>query len=664
MRLRQRALRATALAPLAALVMSTAVFTGANLVRVKVVQVASPSNRGSILVNTAGFPEANLLRPPFALIARIRNGSTGTSRFSIVVDGAPVCERSISGGGARRVDCAVTGTWNQTIDHRLSIEGPANGWTLDYLELATHHGSTGSGANSLLVLPAAADHYSRPRPGWIGVTCAIILVAILILPEPEPLPRIVLHAYRVVAPAILLLLMAIPSARWVSDYRIALSAGTLIRWSLLLVLPWLWSAGRWLVRMEPAAADRRTSWCRAVIVAALVVTCYDAVVRARVNESYRGNYSGLLMVARQAFDRNPILNTREDVRASLVLHDSGYDGQYMYFSAFDPLLRRYRDAPSTYRKVMDSAPYRYGRIGFGLLTIVFSAGQWQRFPWTMTWLIMASLFSAALLLARMAQSQSLSPALGASVLLVPGFWQSLQLSLPEPIAAAAFLGGVLFISLSRWWPAAVLFALSLLVRETGIVGVGCITAGAMLSGNRRQALVVGAAAAGALLLWRLYVAWVLFPEWGIEGFLFNPANLGRPFVGILEMWRLIARGQYYPGVPELSRAAIAYPILLVGGLALAIALAVVKPNAVHTAAVVYGVIAISLNFPAIWVHVGNAQRGTYELFVMLALSGVGIRTYPGSIRVGLIIFWAAAAFYELFLALDAGYIRSLFSFPF
>jgi hypothetical protein len=663
MSLRQRILCATVLAPLSALVMSTDVFTSADLVRVKVVQTPSPSAGGVARVNTAGFPRASLLRPPFALIARIRNQSSGTFRFSLIVDGMRVCEPAIDGAGSRRVDCTVTAQWNQTIEHQISVEGPLTDWTLDYLELATHYGNT-SGATYLLVLPADSDHYRRPALGWIVTTFAMIVVAILILPEPEPLPRIILYLYAIAATTILSLLMAIPCARVVSGYRIVLSAGTLARWLLLLFLPWLWPAGRWLVRAEPLWADGWIAWSRSVIVAALVAACYYAVVRARVDDTYGGNYSGLLMVSKQGFNKNPLLNTREDVRDSLVLQDSGYDGQYMYFSAFDPLLRQYKKAPSAYRNVMDAAPYRYGRIGFGLLTFAFSAGQWQRFPQTMTWLIVFSVFLAALVLARMAQGQTLSPALGASVLLVPGFWLSVQSSLPEPIAAAALLGGIFFISQSRWWLAAALFALSLLVRETGIVAVGCTLVAAMLSGNRRQALAVGAGAAGAVVLWRLYVAWVLFPDWGIEGLLFHPPDLGWPFKGIVDLWRLVARGQYYPGVPELSRAAITYPLLLVGGFGLAIALVVATPGATHVAAAVYALIAISLNLPAIWVHVGNAQRGTYELFLMLALSGVAFRAYPRSIRVGLIVFWTAAALYVFLLGFDAGYIRSVFGLPF
>src|ERR1700730_13714622 len=132
--LRQRILCATVLAPLTALVMSTDVFTNADLVRVKLVQAPPPSPGPFARLTTPDFPKATLLRPPFALIARIRNDSTGTFRFSFVVDGMSVCERAIDGPGSRRVDCPVTVSWNPTIEHHLSIEGPLNDWTLDYLE--------------------------------------------------------------------------------------------------------------------------------------------------------------------------------------------------------------------------------------------------------------------------------------------------------------------------------------------------------------------------------------------------------------------------------------------------------------------------------------------------------------------------------------------------
>ena len=452
-------------------------------------------------------------------------------------------------------------------------------------------------------------------------------------------------------------------SQWISDYRIVLSAGTFTRSLVLLLAPRLWYAWRWVVRREEISARRRVA--AAGLVALLVLAAYEGVVKARLQDFYAGNYSGFLLVSEDRFNGNPLLNVRDDVRSSLVLqHSGGYDGQFMYFAAFDPFLRAYKDTPSTYRDVMDAPPYRYGRIGFSLLTRIFSAGQWQRYPLTMVWLILWSLFLATFLLALMAQNQGLTPALGGLVILIPGFWQSLQAGLPEPIAAAALLGGILCLSRGRWLLAGVLFGMSLLVRETGIVAVGCVIAAATISGRRREAFSVGLLAVGPVLLWRLYVAWILFPDWGLEGFLFHPPDLGWPFAGVVDLWRLIAGGQYYPGMPELARAGIAYPALLIGGFVLAVALAVTSQTAINVAALVYALIAVCLNFQAIWVHVGNGQRGTYELFLMLALSCMAIGTYSQPIRAGLMAFWCSAAAYVFFGAFDATYIRATLQFPF
>ena len=84
-----------------------------------------------------------------------------------------------------------------------------------------------------------------------------------------------------------------------------------------------------------------------------------------------------------------------------------------------------------------------------------------------------------------------------------------------------------------------------------------------------------------------------------------------------------------------------------------------RPNAWHFAAAIYGLIAISLNLPAIWVHVSNAQRGTFELFVMLAFSMLAVREYPRVLRLATIGFWSFSFVYIFFLGYDAGYIRSI-----
>jgi len=162
-----RTIRAALLALLAALVLYTHTFVAIDRVRAKVRQAPTPATAGLVRATTADLPEANALRPPFALIARIDDLTQGVATFTIAVDGAPVCQRSLPAAASRRIDCAVGGAWNQAIEHEIEIHGPPTAWTLSYLELATHHGNT-DGAHYLVVLPASSDRYTRPALGSTG----------------------------------------------------------------------------------------------------------------------------------------------------------------------------------------------------------------------------------------------------------------------------------------------------------------------------------------------------------------------------------------------------------------------------------------------------------------------------------------------------------------
>jgi hypothetical protein len=268
-----RILRAAVLAGLAAVVLFTHVFVDIDRVRVKALPAPTTATAGSVRATTAGFAEANQLRPPFALIARINSPATGTSRFSIAVDGAPVCERDVAGGGPRRVDCAVAGAWNPAIDHEVSIQGPSTAWTLEYLELATHHGNT-DGAHYLMVLPAASSHYVRPALGWVIGGWLMLMAAVLLLPAPPSMPRWIRLLYGVVVVAVVLELALGMASQWISDYRIVLSAGTFTRLLVLLFVPRLWAAGRLLAHKGAAYVEARPTARRtvALVVVAIVLS--------------------------------------------------------------------------------------------------------------------------------------------------------------------------------------------------------------------------------------------------------------------------------------------------------------------------------------------------------------------------------------------------------
>ena len=271
-----RILRAAVLAGLAALVLYTHVFVAVDRLRVKVIQAPTPATAGLVRATTVGFPAANALRPPFALIARIT--SPGTSRFSIAIDKAPVCSRDVAGGGTRRVDCTVGGAWNQTIEHDVTVQGPPTAWTLEYLELATHHGNT-DGAHYLVILPAASDRYERPARGWVIATWLILMGDILLVPAAPPLPRWIRLLHGVVVGVILLELAASMSSPWISDYRLVLSAGTFTRFLILLCAPQVWAAGRVLVRNVEAHLETRPKARRRVVLGMVaLLLCMTGVI--------------------------------------------------------------------------------------------------------------------------------------------------------------------------------------------------------------------------------------------------------------------------------------------------------------------------------------------------------------------------------------------------
>jgi hypothetical protein len=201
--------------------------------------------------------------------------------------------------------------------------------------------------------------------------------------------------------------------------------------------------------------------------------------------------------------------------------------------------------------------------------------------------------------------------------------------------------------------AAGLFALSLLVRETGVILLlSLLLFLPAASASRRDRLWL-AAAIVPLIIWRVHVAAVLWPDWGWEGLVYSAGNVGLPFVGIADLWSALARGTYYPGVQELVRAGTWYPVVLIatGGVAWLVRRALPRPIAVALG--VYVLLALSLTFPVIWVHVANAQRGTYEMFVVLAAGGASASTHARTHRVVILAGAILSLLFILFGAHDA-----------
>ena len=647
-----RLVRAVAVASALACVLAARAFDDYDGVRLKVVQEPVAAADGRLALPIAASDTTVRLAVPFALIARIRNDAAAAQSFVIAINGTEVCSMPVASRALTRVDCVVNATWLPARTQELTITSLPTTWSLQYLELASHHGAT-SGADQVFILPKESASFTpATKAEVIGVW--LLVTAMLLLPWPARMPRPLEVAYAVVVGLIALLVLALIVAPWVSRYDLRVSWRTVVRWGVIFALPALCTAGlgvgRWLIRVQSPWA----SATRLAAVVGAVVLPFVLIMRHRL-ETYQGNYSGFVSIGRTFVEHSPLIARTPDALASLVLVDGGYDGQFMYYMAWDPLLRGYRAQPEAFQGLIDTPPYRYGRIGYAWLTWLTSLGDWRQFPRAMVWLDLVGIGCMTLAFALAARAASLNAAWCAVALLIPGLWQSMETALPEPIAAAGLALAYLAWWRGHWIAAALLMGVTLLVRESPIVFVAILVAATFLRGDRRQAVAFGAIAVVPLVIWRLYVGQALVSEFGSRAYFAAPAQLGLPLGGFLDMWRHIRAGDYQMA---LVPAATWLPIVLLAGWVLSILMVRSAPGPVTIAASVYGTLALSLNYSMVWVHTRNAERVTYELFVLLALASLQFLRASRAWRAAIVGFWALSGFYVFWIAFDADFYRN------
>lgn len=640
-------------------VLATRVFVAFEGRRAKLVKTSVESVNGLVRIDTSVDHRVASLPAPVAVIASIRNTGATAEAVSLHADGRFICDAVIPPATSRRVDCVAADGWALRGDHSIEIRGANSAWTLDYFELASHHGSSTRGLY-LLVLPDVATAYVHAGPVLIALAW-VVIVAVWIVPVRRPWSSAAVNAHRGVSVVAVLFLAAVVASPWLSPFLVLISMGAFAKVVALLLAPQLTQIGRHAWVLGQLALQRSRRWrplIASTATAAVVLLAYGLVMRSTARE-LDGQYSGLLRVSAQTFDGVPFLHDRADVRESLLLlPDAGYDAQFQYFAMFDPLMRRYPTEPQLYRRVADSPPYRFGRIGFPLLARALAGDHWQLYPGTMVLLVWGSVGLAALALALIAIRAGATPLWGLLVLAIPGFWQSIRVALPEPVAAALLLFGYLCVLSKRTVLATLLFAASLLVRETGVVlvlAIALLTSANDMS-KRSRALLVSSAL--PIVLWRIYVASVLWPDWRWEGLLYSPHVMTLPFVGLAGLWGDLLRGQHYPEVPVLVRGAIWFPLLLVAVAATTWPVARAHGRAVGAALVAYAVMALSFTHLTVWSHVGNGQRASYEVFVLLAVATIPFHRYSTAVKAALATCWGGAVLYLLFGAHDALSTRS------
>lgn len=652
----RRLVVAAAVATLLAIVFASRAFTEFTPVRIKVLRAPIASHDGRIEIVTPASDR--VVPPPAAIIWMARNQGSSAVELTLAVDGRAVCTRQIGPNRTERFDCQDRAAGAQVGGQTIRITGAAGAWSVSSLEVAVLHGRTSSPEN-LVILPKGSRAYAGPSTAFVSVLW-IAVFAVLLVPVGAPRRRDLVIAHRAAAGVVMVLLAGLSLSPAVSSYVVIVSAETSLQWAIILCAWPLWTLGSWLGRPAGGAhASTLRLWSQRVALALGVLVAFGSSVRWVLQHVSSGNYSGVLRISREHFDHNTVLGEeRETIRPTLFLDESGgYDGQWVYFMTFDPLLRKFHGEPVRYNGVVDAPPYRFGRMGLSAVTRLLTAGRWWLVPAVIVWLVLVGTVGAALALSQIARSHGRSVWMGALVVAVPGFWESVGTGLSEPLAAALMLIAMLAVVRQRWLTAAVVCAASLLTRETGLVCAVAILGYAAWRGHWRRAVLLGLVALGPLILWRLYVGFTLHSVWGLQAFLYRPDDIGFPFRGIIDLWSAVRAHTYYPEDPGMARAAISYPLLLATGLGLAIATTAASFNPCALAAAGYGLLAVSLRYGSIWVHVSNGQRGTFEVFVMLAVSATQSSHWPRWLRLFNVMFWTFAVLYVFYLSFNAGVTR-------
>jgi hypothetical protein len=670
---------ASLVAVLCALVLWSRVYVDFDGVRMKVLQEPRPATRGEVRVTLPESPRFGRLSPPVVLIATLHNPRAHPSTIVASLNGERIGAATLPPGD-RRIDLvipdarpvhagdvvtfvafdeghdpAATGTGTET-----GTETPgATPWSLDYLEVANHHGSSRA-ILVFFIVPRETRAYTGPGAA-LDAFAAIVVLFLVSYGWTFLQQRRARLAQLVLTIVVLLIFSTVLASGTFSEFKLLFSPRAFVLCALALTWPGIVRVFN--VLRESLGA--RAAWARfpveATLAAGLVAWFYLSVVQVLL-ASHQGNYSGFLQVGETFAGRVPFLTDRPDLRSQLRINsEGGYDGQFAYAMAFDPALLAFKDDPVRYRDVVDAPPYRYGRIGFSLLTKLFSGDRPERYPQTMVWLIVGASFIGALLLAAIARDNGYSAGWALLYVLVPGFLESLRTALPEAIAAVGLIGGYWLLRRKRPGWAAALFAASLLVRETGIIFVIALVLWEALRTRDRRTAAVLAASALPMIVWRGYVGWRLFPDFHWQAFFFNPRTTGIPFKGLVDLWTQVRDGRYYDGAADMAAAGTFYPLLLVVAFAVAAYLLWARRDGLAVAIVAYACLAVSLNFEAVWLHVGNGERTTYEAILLLIVAFVTTERRAHVAR-GILGGFMMCAFLYLWLAsVDSGLLR--YTFP-
>src|ERR1700693_4431458 len=153
---------------------------------------------------------------------------------------------------------------------------------------------------------------------------------------------------------------------------------------------------------------------------------------------------------------------REVPEGLLVNSGDGYDGQFYYRLALQPIARNRTEFGIT----LDNQPYREQRILYPALVHVVSFGRASWVPWSMILVNYLAVCLLAFSAARLAESFGVPAFYGLMVPFYPGVLLALERDLTDPLAVALMVSSLCLRCYRKVFFAGIILAFAVLTRES------------------------------------------------------------------------------------------------------------------------------------------------------------------------------------------------------
>jgi hypothetical protein len=325
--------------------------------------------------------------------------------------------------------------------------------------------------------------------------------------------------------------------------------------------------------------------------------------------------------------------------AALLNTATGYDGQFFYVQALDPLLLH--DATVHALSAADAA-FRMQRMAYPALAYLLAGGQASAVPFGLLAVNVLVLLGLTAAFATYAARRGWSSQWALALALMPGMLLPVFRDLSDPLAVAALVAGIIWWRDGSRWPAALALTVAVLTREVMIVAVVGVAAEAAVRGWRARRLSLGARVVAGRV-WPVialpataFVAWQAYVAIRIGG-LPGDANLGLPFANLIQeaRWSLAGRPPLYAAWD------IGYLLLILAAVGTAFWSAWRRLTVTSAAAAAIAIGVLVPSFGDIW----SDTRLSAPLFALLLIDGLQRRNRPA------LMISAAAASMTLLLPL-------------